>query len=110
MGRRDISQSASGEIERPLVFRIEQFRPDWGSPPGDTLGEFIDEAGWTQADLAHRMGVSPGYLSDIISARRRISPRVAVILERETQVSAEFWAARQAHYDVYLARKAERER
>ncbi len=32
------------------------YAPDWVSPPGDTILDIIEERGWSQTELATRLG------------------------------------------------------
>ena len=31
------------------------FKPDWVSPPGDTIADLLEEKDWTQAQLAEKL-------------------------------------------------------
>lgn len=42
----------------------------------------IDGRHMTQADTAQRLGISPQYLSDVLRGRRKVSPRLALRIER----------------------------
>ena len=42
-----------------------------------TLKEWLDQTGWTQADLADRLGVSKPYLSLLINKRNEPSFKIA---------------------------------
>ena len=57
------------------------FAPDWASPPGDTIVDLIEERGWTQAELAERLGYSARHVSRLVQGRgsadrgRRVAAR-----------------------------------
>ena len=69
-------------------------------PLGDSPGKFLrslrDDLGWTQKEVANKLGISPQYLSDIEKDRRRISIDLAVDLERMGLGAASGWL----HMDV----------
>ena len=46
-------------------------------PPGDRLKEELDARGWTQADLADILGRPARLVSEIITAKRAITPETA---------------------------------
>jgi|SRR5581483_668938 len=46
-------------------------------PPGEFLKEELDARGWSQAELADILGRSPRVISEIISAKRAITPETA---------------------------------
>ena len=35
---------------------LVDFAPDWLAVPGESIGDLLEERGWTQADLATRTG------------------------------------------------------
>lgn len=55
---------------------------------GDELRRKLELLGISQGKLASHIGVSEGYLSDVIRSRRRISPVMALKLERAIGLSA----------------------
>jgi plasmid maintenance system antidote protein VapI len=66
--------------------------------------------GWTQAEAAKRIGVSPSYLSDILAGRRALTPRVAVRLEMVTSLIAWRLLFEQMQGDMAAAYAAESQR
>ena len=49
-----------------------------------TLQKYIEESGATQAACAALLSISPGYLSDLLSGKRRPSLELATRIERLT--------------------------
>ncbi len=47
------------------------FAPDWVSPPGDTILELIEERGWTQSELAKRLGYTEKHVSQLLNGKLR---------------------------------------
>ena len=45
------------------------FAPDWASPPGDTILDMVEERGWTQAELAARLGFSHKHVNQVIKGK-----------------------------------------
>jgi len=80
------------------------FKPDYVSPPGDTLRERIAELSVTQAELAARAGLSTKHVNQIMQGLAPITPETAVALERVTSVPASFWNRREADYRSTLSR------
>ena len=81
------------------------FRPDWLSPPGETLADALDERGLTQADLAERTGFSRKHINDLVRGRAAISADTAMKLEVVVGGDARFWLNREAQYREGLARR-----
>jgi HTH-type transcriptional regulator/antitoxin HigA len=85
------------------------FAPDWTNPPGDTVGDLIEEKGMTQTDLARRLGVSHKHINQVINGVATISPTLALGLEKVLGPSASFWLTREAQHQAALARQRERD-
>ena len=80
------------------------YEPQVVSPPGATLADLLEERSIRQKELAVRMDVTPKFINELIAGKASISPNVALSLERTLDVPADFWLARDAHYQAYLAR------
>lgn len=80
------------------------------SPPGDTLAETIGELGFSQSELAARMGRPHKTINEIIQGKAAIMPETAIQLERVTGVPADFWLEREKNYRLELAEIEEAER
>lgn len=76
--------------------------------PGAYLRELMQAHGVTQAALAAAMGIPPQVISEIWNAKKSITPRVALLLERELGVGAEGWLFLQLRFDLDRARQAAR--
>ena len=83
------------------------YQPASITPPGATLADLLEERGIRQNELAVRMDVTPKFVNELISGKASISPTTALSLERALELSADFWLARDAIYQAYLARQAE---
>lgn len=80
---------------------------DWISPPGETVLDAIEERGWTQAELAERLGYSKKHVNLLVQGKAGITEETAVRLERVVGSTAGFWLTREAQYREALARRAE---
>lgn len=80
------------------------FAPDWVSPPGDTILDLIEERGWTQAELAKRLGYTEKHISQLINGKVPLTDDAALRLERVLGSNASFWLAREAKYREHCAR------
>jgi addiction module HigA family antidote len=70
------------------------------------LEEFLRPLGVTQVDFAQRIGVSFPRLSEIVHAKRAITPDTALRLERALGVDAQTWLNLQVAWDLYHARRS----
>ena len=77
------------------------------SPPGETILEVLEERGWSQADLAERMGYTRKHINQLIKGAAGITEEAALKLERVLGSTAGFWLNREAQYREALARQAE---
>jgi HTH-type transcriptional regulator/antitoxin HigA len=83
----------------------QAFQPDWASPPGDTLLDALDERGWSQAELAQRLGVTPKHVSELVRGKAPLSAPLAGALARVIGSTPEFWLTREALYRAALERQ-----
>ncbi|OHD19996.1 MAG: hypothetical protein A2Y38_04750 [Spirochaetes bacterium GWB1_59_5] len=81
--------------------------PDWVSPPGSTILDVLEERGWTQAELAGRMGYTRKHINLLVKGAAGITEESALKLERVLGSTAGFWLNREAQYREALARQAE---
>ncbi len=86
---------------------LNQYRPDFVSPPGETLLETLEALGMSQAQLADRTGRSKKMINEIIKGKAPITPRMAIELERVIGVPASFWNNRERHYREFMAKQDE---
>lgn len=87
-----------------MTQEAREFKPDWFSPPGDTILQLINERGISVRDFSEQLNFS------VESAERLISGRIAVtrdIAQALTDVfggSQNFWLNRERDYREDLAR------
>lgn len=86
------------------------FAPDWVSPPGETVLDIAEERGWTQAELAHRLGYTEKHVSQLINGKVPLTVDAALRLERVLGSTADFWLAREANFQKHKARLEAAER
>ncbi len=87
-----------------------EYRPDYVSPPGETLLETLETIGMSQAELARRMGRPTKTINEIIQKKAAITAETALQLEQVLQIPASFWLKREQQYRESLARLDEGER
>ncbi len=68
--------------------------------------ECLEALGLSVTDGAKALGVSRNALSELLSARRGISPEMAIRLDKAFGGGAETWHRMQAAYDMARAMKA----
>jgi predicted transcriptional regulator len=65
------------------------------------LAEWMRRRGLTQADVAHRLGISQGHVSRLLALKRgaRMSAGLAAAIKKETRgaVTAAAWAQKATH-------------
>ncbi len=80
------------------------FKPDYASPPGDTLAETIEFLGMTQTELARRMSRPLKTINEIIQGKAAITADTALELERVLGTPAHVWMNLETYYREHLAR------
>ena len=85
----------------------QSFTPDYAVPPGETLGDLLEEHDMSQVGLARRLGISTKHASQVITGSAGISADLALRLERVFGTPADFWLSRESQYRADLARRSE---
>lgn len=80
------------------------FAPDRVLPPGETILDITEERGWTQSELAKRLGYSEKHVSQLINGKVPITLDAAQRLERVLGSTSDFWLALEANYQQHKAR------
>lgn len=80
------------------------FTPDWVSPPGDSILDIAEERGWTQTELARRLGYTEKHVSLLINGKVPLTVEAAQRLERVLGSTLDFWLALEANYRKHTAR------
>lgn len=78
------------------------------NPPHPGLSvrhDCLEPLGLTVSGAAKRLGVSRKLLSDIVNGRARISPEMAIRLDKAFGGGAETWYRQQGSYDLAQAMK-----
>ncbi len=74
------------------------FSPDYTVKPGETIVETITCLGMSKAAFARHMGIEPAHLHKLISAKKPITPEIALKLEAVTHTPASFWNNLESNY------------
>jgi addiction module HigA family antidote len=75
--------------------------------PGQILlTEFLEPEGISQYRLAQATGLPASRVSDLVKARRGITPDSAIRLGKAFGTGTNFWLNLQAHYDVRIAQES----
>src|SRR5262245_21864125 len=69
-------------------------------PPGDILKEELEARGWSQVEFAEILGMSPRLVSEIISAKRAITPATARAIGGAFGTTAQVWLNLEAAYQL----------
>jgi len=82
----------------------ERLRAARVPPPGRIIRRELDVRGWTQKDLAHIMDRPEQTISQIVNAKKRVTPETALQLAAAFGTSAELWMKLEANYELHEAR------
>lgn len=80
------------------------FAPDWVLPPGESILDLAEERGWTQAELAQRLGYTEKHVSQLINGKVPLTVDAAQRLERVLGSTMDFWLTLEANYQKHKAR------
>lgn len=82
-----------------------RFQPDWVSPPGETVADLLEERGWSQQELAQRLGYSEKHVSQLINGKVPLTEDAAMRLNSVLGAPVGFWLKREAQYRERLAQQ-----
>ncbi len=88
---------------------VTSFTPNWVSPPGETIADLLEERGWTQADLAHRLSFTSKHVNELVQGKAALSADAASRLATVLGSTAGFWLRREAQYRAALEAQRVRE-
>jgi addiction module HigA family antidote len=72
--------------------------------PGEVLAQELEARGLKKSAFAMKIGVYPSHFNDLLKGKRDISARIALRIEQELGIAAEFWLGLQMDYDLHLER------
>jgi HTH-type transcriptional regulator / antitoxin HigA len=82
------------------------FAPDWVSPPGDAIQDLAEERGWSQQELARRLGYTEKHVSQLVNGKVALTVDAAQRLERVLGSTLDFWLNLEANFRRHSARIA----
>lgn len=85
------------------------FTPDYAAPPGEFIGETLQERDMSARELARRCGRSAKLMAEIVSGKAALEPETAMQIERVLGIDAETMLRMESRYRLRLAREQERQ-
>lgn len=80
-------------------------QPARATPPGRIIRRELEARGWTQKDLADIMARPEQLISQIVNARKQVTPETALQLAAAFGTSADFWLNLENNYQIHKARQ-----
>lgn len=85
--------------------QTNQYKPDVVFHPAITLNEKLKEMGMSKKEFALRTGKPEKTIIAVLKEESSVTPEMAILFEKVTQISAQFWINKQARYNEFIARK-----
>ncbi len=82
----------------------DDFRPDWYSPPGDTIKDCMKRRGVSREKLAERLAIDLRTVDGLLAGTVWLTPDLAAKLEEVFGAPAAFWTRREAQFRQDKAR------
>lgn len=83
---------------------VDEFQPDWASPPGETISALLRQQHLSVDEFASRIGKSSETVASLLEGRRKLTPTTARLLHEAIGGSVDFWLARERQYREDLER------
>lgn len=80
-----------------------EFKPDWISPPGDTIADILKTRKMTPRELGRSLGIRN--IKQLINGKAKIDDRVAKRLAEVLGGTEDFWNKREFNYRKSLSRQ-----
>ena len=74
------------------------YKPDYVTPPGEVLDEYMDFWGVSRSELAQRSGLSLKLIDGLLSGEAFLEPEAALELQKVFELEASVWLRREANY------------
>jgi antitoxin HigA-1 len=74
--------------------------------PGEVLADEITARNIMQKEFAKRIKLLAPHLNDLLKGKRHVSARIALKIEKELGIEADYWLRLQMAYDLAVAKKA----
>ncbi len=75
-------------------------------PPGWYVKQWLQANQITQKELAEKLGYKEPFISKLVNLHTRITIRLAIKLEKVTEIAAATWMGYDTNYQLALARRA----
>jgi HTH-type transcriptional regulator/antitoxin HigA len=82
-----------------------QLTPAYTPPPGEILRMELAARGWTQRQFAAVIGKPAQAISEIMHARKQLTPETALRIASALGTSPQLWTGLEADYRLSLARR-----
>jgi plasmid maintenance system antidote protein VapI len=76
----------------------EEFKPNWRSPPGDTIRELMDDHQMSPLILSMHLDKSLYWTIRFLNGKEDLTRDIAEKLEKLFGAPGPFWLRREAHY------------
>ena len=73
--------------------------------PGEVLAEELEARSFMQKDFAALVNMRPPHFNELLKGKRHMSAMLALKLEDQLGIEADFWMRLQIDYDLKLARR-----
>lgn len=73
--------------------------------PGEVLAEELADRNEVKSAFAIRIGLYPSHFSNLLKGKKDMSAHIAIKLEQELNIPAEFWLGLQMDYDLRQERQ-----
>lgn len=88
------------------MIETTNFLPEWASPPGATISDFLEDQGRSIDDLARELGCPSSYTNRLLEGSIPITQEIASSLSQVLGATSDFWLARERQFRESLSRQS----
>jgi HTH-type transcriptional regulator/antitoxin HigA len=76
----------------------KEFKPDWKSPPGDTINDILEERRYSLLSFSQKMRLTSTEVDGLFDGSTKITPEIARRLSETIGGTIGFWLERERRY------------
>jgi HTH-type transcriptional regulator/antitoxin HigA len=77
---------------------MEEFKPNWKSPPGDTINDILEERRYSLLSFSQKMRMTSTEIDRLLDGSMEITLEIARKLSETIGGTTEFWLERERLY------------
>ncbi|MDB5132843.1 MAG: family transcriptional regulator [Mucilaginibacter sp.] len=87
-----------------MLQNLNNFQPNWASPPGETINDILSEQNISITSFASKMESTTDFINDLLKGYITLNQGISYKLEKILGPPSDFWLTRESQYREAVAR------